>query len=297
MQVITPARGVMLMLLGSIAMAGSASIIFTLDAEPMTVAAFRCLLAVPMLLPFVVWELRRVDHKQALPRATVIGAVVGGVAIGVDYSFYNTSIGLIGPGLATVLINMQIVFLPLIAWVIEGSRPMRQLAVIVPVMVAGVALAAGAFGEAELNLFGVVAGLIAGAGYATYLAIIRRTAPSTLRPAPFTVLSIVCLSSGLTAGLGAVVSGRFEVPSQAPEWMWLFALAFIGQVVVYLCFNIAMTGLNEVMASTLMLTGPIFAIILGFLFFREAPTAWQLVGCATIITGAWWTAAVQRRAR
>lgn len=296
-QVITPARGVMLMLLGSIAMAGSASIIFNLDAEPMTVAAFRCLLAVPMLLPFVVWELRRVDHKQALPRATVIGAMVGGVAIGIDYSFYNTSIGLIGPGLATVLINMQIVFLPLIAWVLEGTRPMKQLVFIVPVMVAGVALAAGAFGDAELNLFGVVAGLIAGAGYATYLAIIRRTAPKTLRPAPFTVLSIVCLTSGVTAGLGAVVSGRFEVPTQAPDWLWLLALAFIGQVVVYLCFNIAMTGLNEVMASTLMLTGPIFAIILGFLLFRDAPTAWQLIGCATIIAGAWWTAAAQRRAR
>lgn len=297
MQVITPARGVMLMLLGSLAMAGSASIIFNLDAEPMTVAAFRCLLAVPMLMPFVVWELRRVDRKQALPRATLIGAAVGGVAIGIDYSFYNTSIGLIGPGLATVLINLQIVFLPLIAWMVEGRRPMKQLAIIVPMMVGGVALAAGAFGDAELHLFGVVAGLIAGAGYATYLAIIRRTAPSTLRPAPFTVLSIVCLSSGMTAGLGAAVSGRFEMPSQAPEWLWLIALAFVGQVVVYLCFNIAMTGLSEIISSTLMLTGPIFAILLGALLFSDAPTLWQLVGCAIIIAGAWWTAAAQRRAR
>jgi drug/metabolite transporter (DMT)-like permease len=295
--VITPAHGVVLILLGSLAMASSASIIFNLDAEPMTVAAFRCLLAVPMLLPFVIWEMRRVDYRQALPRATVIGAVVGGVAIGVDYSFYNTSISLIGPGLATVLINLQIVFLPLIAWLIEGTRPMKQLAVIVPFMVTGVALAAGAFGDAELNLFGVVAGLIAGAGYATYLAIIRRTAPATLRPAPFTVLTIVCLSSGLTAGVGALGSGRFEMPTQVPEWLWLVALAFVGQVVVYLCFNIAMTGLNEVIASTLMLTGPIFAILLGFLLFRDAPTAWQLVGCATIIAGAWWTAVAQRRAR
>ena len=278
-------------------MAGSASIIFNLDAEPMTVAAFRCLLAVPMLLPLVIWEMRRVDYRQALPRATVIGAVVGGVAIGVDYSFYNTAIGLIGPGLATVLINLQIVFLPLIAWLIEGVRPMKQLAVIVPLMVAGVALTAGAFSQTELNLFGVAAGLIAGAGYATYLAIIRRSAPPTLRPAPFTVLAIVCLASGLTAGTGAVGSGRFDVPAQVSEWAWLVALAFIGQVVVYLCFNIAMTGLNEILTSTLMLTSPIFAIVLGFLLFHDAPSAWQLLGCATIIAGAWWTAAAQRHSR
>ncbi len=285
------------MLLDSLAMAGSAAIVFNLGAEPMTVAAFRCLLAVPMLLPLVIWELRRVDRAQALPRITVIGAAVGGVAIGVDYSFYNTSIGLIGPGLATVLINIQIVILPMIAWALEGVRPMRQLAVIVPLMMLGVAFAAGAFDDAGLNWFGVLAGLIAGAGYATYLAIIRRTAPKTIRPAPFTVLSIVCLSAGLTAGLGALVSGRFEVPTQGVEWLWLLALAFVGQVVVYLCLNIAMTGLSEVLASTLMLTGPIFAVLLGALLFSDIPTLWQVVGCAMIIAGAWWTAAAQRRSR
>ena len=291
---ISTRRGVVLILLGSLAMAGSASIIFILDAEPMSVAAYRCLLAVPMLLPFVVWELRRVDRRAALPWPTLVGAAVGGVAIGVDYSFYNTSIGLIGPGLATVLINIQIVILPLLAWALEGTRPMKQLAVIVPLMLLGVALAAGAFGDAQIHIFGVVAGLLAGAGYAAYLAIIRRTAPKTLRPAPFTVLSIVCITSGLTAGAGAVVSGRLDVPDQAIDWLWLLALAFIGQVVVYLCFNIAMTGLNEITSSTLMLTGPIFAILLGMLFFADVPSAWQLLGCALIIVGAWWAATARR---
>ncbi len=292
---ITPGRGVALMLLGSLAMAGSASIIFNLGAEPMTVAAFRCLLAVPMLLPLVLWELRRVDRGQALPKSTLIGAAVAGVAIGVDYSFYNTSIGLIGPGLATVLINIQIVILPLIAWALEGTRPMKQLAVIVPLMVLGVAFAAGAFDDAALNWFGIVAGLIAGVAYASYLAIIRRTSPPTIRPAPFTVVTIVCLTAGLTAGGAAVVSGRLELPGAGVDWLWLVALAFVGQVVVYLCFNIAMTGLNEVLASTLMLTGPIFAILLGVLLFSDIPTAWQLAGCAMIIAGAWWAAAAQRR--
>src|SRR5699024_8713436 len=281
--------------LGGFVMAGASASIFNIDAEPMSVAAYRCLLAVPMLLPFVVWELRRVDRREALPWPTLVGAAIGGVAIGVDYSFYNTSIGLIGPGLATVLINIQIVILPLIAWLLEGVRPMRQLAAIVPLMLLGVALAAGAFGGAQIHAFGVVAGLLAGAAYATYLAIIRRSAPKTLRPAPFTVLSIVCVTSGLTAGSAALISGRLDVPTQAVDWLWLLALAFVGQVVVYLCFNIAMTGLNEVTSSTLMLTGPIFAILLGMLLFAEIPSVWQLLGCVLIIAGAWWAATARRR--
>lgn len=247
-----------------------------------------------MLLPFVIWELRRVDRAQALPRSTLIGAVLGGVAIGVDYAFYNTSIGLIGPGIATVLINVQIVLLPLLAWALEGVRPMKQLVVIVPLMMLGVAFAAGAFDETQINWPGVVAGVTAGAAYAAYLAIIRRTAPKTLRPAPFTVLTIVCITAGTTTASAALVSGRFEVPTQAPDWLWLLALAFIGQLVVYLSFNIAMTSLSEVTSSTLMLTGPIFAILLGVTLFGVTPTAWQLLGCAIIIAGAWWTVRARR---
>lgn len=286
-----------LILLGSFAMAGSAAIIYHLDAEPMSVAAYRCLLAVPMLLPFVLWELRRVDRAEALPRSTVIGAAIGGVAIGVDYTFYNTSIGLIGPGLATVLINLQIVVLPLVAWALEGVRPMKQLAPIVPLMMLGVAFAAGAFDDAAIHWFGVTAGIIAGAAYATYLAVIRRTAPRTLRPAPFTVLALVCLTAGITAGGVALVTGRFHVPTQAPDWLWLIALAFVGQLVVYLSFNIAMTSLSEVTSSTLMLTGPIFAILLGVVLFADIPTMWQLLGCVIIIVGAWWTVQARRRSR
>ncbi len=48
---ISPARGVLLMLVGTLAMAASAVIIAGIDSEPMSVAAWRCLLACPMLLP------------------------------------------------------------------------------------------------------------------------------------------------------------------------------------------------------------------------------------------------------
>lgn len=293
---ITPVRGSFLVLLGSFAMAASAAMISYIGAEPISTAAWRCLLAVPMLAPFVLWELKRVKIPEALPKRTLIGAALGGIAIGIDYGFYNISIMSVGAGIATVLINIQVVVLPLFAWAIEGKRPAKALAGIIPVMLIGVALTAGAFGSAQLSLFGVIAGLIAGLGYATYLGIIRRTAASTLRPAPLTVLSIVCLSAGVTTFIAAAVSGRLEFPDSGEQWLWFLALAFVGQVVVYLCLNIAMTGLPETLSSALMLTGPIFALGLGALFFTEIPTGWQIIGCAMIILGAWWTGNSQRRA-
>lgn len=292
----TPARGVVLMVLGTVALASSAAMIAVIDGEPLSVAAWRCLLAVPMLLPIAAWELLR---RRARPtRRTLIGALIAGVALGADYSFYNTSISMIGPGIATVLINVQIVILPLIAWALEGIRPMRQLALIIPLMLAGVALTAGALDLGNLQLAGVLAGLAAGTGYALYLGIIRRSTPQgahSRRSAPFTVLSLVCLSAGVTTLLTATGLGRLDVPEGAGGWGAMLALAFVGQVLTYLCFNIAMTSISETVSSTLMLLSAVFAVALTAVLFAEIPSAWQLLGCAMIIGGAWWTAAAARR--
>lgn len=330
----------LLMVLGTMALAASASIIAAIDGEPLSVAAWRCLFAVPMLAPFAWWEFRRHriaqdrigserrSHERSsggreidsgagsavtadagtatfIPRRTIIGATVAGVALGADYSFYNVAIEGIGPGLATVLINLQLVILPLIAWAVDGVRPMRQLAVIVPLMLFGVIMTAGIFAPSAesapgasgtgVPLSGVVAGIAAGAGYATYLAIIRRTAPTTSRPAPFTVLATVCLSAGLVCLLGAAVSGRLTVPHTASEWGWLLALALIGQVITYLCFNTAMTAITETASSTLMLLSAVFALAMAAIFFGELPTVWQLVGCALILAGAWWASMLAAR--
>lgn len=75
----------------------------------------------------------------------------------------------------------------------------------------------------------------------------------------------------------------------------MLALAFVGQVLTYLCFNIAMTSISETASSTLMLLSAVFAVALAAVLFAEIPSAWQLLGCAMIIGGAWWTAAAARR--
>lgn len=300
---VTPAQGLLLLLFGTLTLGGMPLVVAWVDVEPLTLAALRCLLSLPVLLPLVLWELRRVDRSLALPRRTMIGAAVAGAALGADYSLWNFSISLIGPGLATVLLNIQLVILPFIAWLLEGTRPMRQLALIVPLMLAGVGLAAGAFdallpgssGGADIQLRGVLLALLAGCGYATYLAVMRRTSPSTPRPAPFTVLAIACLSAG-TAALGAsLVTGRFELPGTAPDWGGVLVLAVIGQVLAFICLNIGMVSVHETAASTILLLPGVFAVVLGAALLQDIPTAWQLAGCVLIILGAWWAVIASRR--
>ncbi len=275
------------MLLGTFSLAAAALMISAFGADPLSTAAWRCLLAVPMLAPVVVWELRRTEVRAALPPRTVILAVLAGTALGVDYGFYNTSILLIGAGLATVLINIQIVVVPLLAWLIEGTRPPKLMLAVAPAMLLGVALAGGAFDPGPLQWGGVLAGLAAGVGYALYLSIIRRSAPTAVRPAPCAVLTLVCLSAGLTTLVAALLSGRLQAPENLTDLAWFAAIALIGQVITYLCFNIAMTSLPENLTSALQLLTAVFALILGAALLGQIPTVWQLAGCGLIIAGAW----------
>ncbi|OSM43429.1 DMT family transporter [Nesterenkonia sp. PF2B19] len=294
---VTPLKGTLLLLAGTFALGGTSLLISTIAADPLVIASLRCLLAVPMLLPLALWELRRVDRAASLPRRTVIGALIAGLALGIDYSFWNTSIGLVGPGIATVLLNIQLVALPLIAWLVERARPMPQLAAIIPLMLTGVAMTAGTFDVGGVQLGGVLAGLAAGTAYAIYLAVIRRTAPATTKPAPFTVLALVCLSAGAAAGVGAVITGDAHWPAEPGTWGQLLALAFVGQVVVFWCLNVGMTGISETATSTLLLLPGVFALGLSSVLLRETPSPIQLTGCAVIILGAWWASLASHRRR
>ncbi|MDS2173040.1 DMT family transporter [Nesterenkonia sp. CL21] len=294
---VTPLKGTLLLLAGTFALGGTSLLISTIAADPLVIASLRCLLAVPMLLPLALWELRRVDRAASLPLRTVVGALVAGLALGIDYSFWNTSIGLVGPGIATVLLNIQLVALPLIAWLVERARPMPQLAAIIPLMLTGVAMTAGTFDVGGVQLGGVLAGLAAGTAYAIYLAVIRRTAPATTKPAPFTVLALVCLSAGAAAGVGAVITGGAHWPAEPGTWGQLLALAFVGQVVVFWCLNVGMTGISETATSTLLLLPGVFALGLSSVLLRETPSPIQLTGCAVIILGAWWASLASHRRR
>lgn len=295
---VTPLKGTLLLIVGTLALGGTSLLISTVEADPISIAALRCLLAVPMLLPLVLWELRRVRREDALPRRTLIGAAVAGLALGVDYSFWNSSIHLVGPGIATVLLNIQLVLLPLIAWTVDRVQPMPQLAAIVPLMLTGVLLTAGAaesLRSGELQLRGVLFGLAAGAGYAIYLAVIRRTAPPTVKPAPFSVLTVVCLSAGAAAAVAALISGRWTWPATGGDWGGMLTLAFVGQLVVFWCLNVGMTGISETATSTLLLLPGVFAVALAALLLGELPDPGQLIGCALIIGGAWWASLASRR--
>src|SRR6202008_939994 len=98
------------------ALISSSAILITLaHVGAITTAFFRCALALPVLVPLAVLEQRRLGRRPAASRGY---AMLAGLFLTVDLVLWNHAISDVGAGVATVLGNLQVLFVGVFAWLV-----------------------------------------------------------------------------------------------------------------------------------------------------------------------------------
>src|SRR4051812_7433766 len=123
--------------LGALAIAFSAILVRLAEVSPSTAAVFRCAYAVPILFFLARAEDRRHGPRPAKDRRL---AAIAGVFFAIDLVCWHHAIDDVGAGLATVLGNLQVAFVPLIAWVVLHERPGARILATLPLMLSGIVL-------------------------------------------------------------------------------------------------------------------------------------------------------------
>jgi drug/metabolite transporter (DMT)-like permease len=129
---------------GAMVIAFSAILVRLAEVSPVTAAVFRCAYALPLLGLFAWLERRR--YRPRPPRERRI-ALLAGFFFAVDLISWHYSIGEVGAGLATVIANVQVVLVGVLAWVFLDERPQLRSALAVPVVLFGVVLISGVVGS------------------------------------------------------------------------------------------------------------------------------------------------------
>jgi drug/metabolite transporter (DMT)-like permease len=267
--------------LGAIAIAFSSILVRLSHASPSTAAIFRCAYALP-LLGLLAWlEDRRFGGRSWRDRRVAVGA---GVFFAVDLILWHHSIGDVGAGLATVLANVQVVLVPLVAWALLAERPGRNVLAALPIALLGVLLISGvlehgAYGRDPTR--GAAYGLGAGVAYVGFLLLLRRGGADLRRPAgplldATATAAVVCVIAGLAIGDANL----------APSWPsagWLIVLALTSQVVGWLLITISLPRLPAALTSLLLTVQPVGSVALAALIFSESPTSLQLVGVVMVL--------------
>ncbi|NMO05186.1 DMT family transporter [Gordonia sp. TBRC 11910] len=212
-----------------------------------------------------------------------ITSLAAGVFLGLDMVLWSQSILAVGAGIATVVVNVQVIVVPLLSAVLLGERIRRSFWFVAPVLLGGVALAGGIVGQQPSSsaVFGTITGAAAGIAYAGYLLLLRRTSHEPAHR--LANLTDNMIAAALVALIGCAATGHLTLwPGWAPV-AWLFVAAVTGHVIAWLLVGSALPRLSASTGSTLLLTLPIFALAFSAVLLGERPTASQLAGSAIVL--------------
>jgi drug/metabolite transporter (DMT)-like permease len=269
-------------LAGVVAISFSAVFVRLANVSPVTAAFYRAAYALPLLFVLAARQRARDDRSG---RARML-AGLSGILLAIDLGFWHQSIALIGVGLATVIANVQVVFVAMGAWLLHGERPRRETSLLVMVVLVGLLMTSGlaradAYGSAPA--LGTLFGVLAGASYASYLLMFRAANRSLGDPAG----PLFDATIGVTIGalIIAPVDPRFSLAVSWPAHGWLVLLALVSQVAGWMFIATALPRLPAIETSILLLVQPVFAFIWGVVIFDEHLSILQWLGSAIVLGG------------
>ncbi|ONF70771.1 DMT family transporter [Amycolatopsis keratiniphila] len=266
--------------LGALAIALSAPLVALSGVSSTTATFFRCLFALPIL---VILARSRERGRRPSPAARR-RHVLAGVLLGIDMVLWSEAILSVGAGVATALVNVQVVLVPLAGLRWFGERPPRAFWLSIPVMLAGTALAGGlADGGAAGSdpWYGTVMAVLAGVAYAGYLILLRRA--GTDGGGRTTMLATATAASASVGGLSGLFAGNLDATPPVSALLWLFVLAVTGQVLGWLLIGRALSALPASGGSAVLMLQPAAAILFGAALLGQWPTPLQLAGCALVV--------------
>jgi drug/metabolite transporter (DMT)-like permease len=244
---------------------------------------FRALFGLP-LLGLVAYAERR--RYGPLPMRAVRLAAVAGVFFAGDLTFWHHAIEYVGAGLATVLGNLQVLVVGVVAWLVFGERPSRATMVAVPIVLFGVLLISGVVGSGAYGsnpALGVVLGVATALCYAGYLLIIRLGGRDPRRPAG--PVAIATLSTAIAASAAGFVVADLDLTPPLTSLGWLALLGVTSQSLGYLFISISLPRLPAVVTSIILLAQPVLAVGLTIVLLDERPSILQLIGVALVVGG------------
>jgi drug/metabolite transporter (DMT)-like permease len=282
-------RATALAIAGAACISASSIFVALANVAPATTSFYRCLIALPPLALLAWFERRRLGPRSGALR---LRALAAGLPFAADLVLWNHAISAVGAGVATVLGNLQVLFVAAAAWVLFQEKPSRRFALALPVVGLGVVLVAGVLGASHFGrdpLAGIVYGVATSIAYAIFLLVLKSASTAAGHVAgPLAEATASTVVWSLI--LGAIFGGlQFAISGQSLFWLTLLAL--LPQVVGWMLITSSLPRLPSALSSLLLLLQPALAMLLAAAVLSQYPTPWQDIGatlvCCGVLFGAW----------
>ena len=309
-------RAYLILIIGIVFLAFTAPWVKLSNFEPATSVLLRCGLGFLALLPFMI---REVKKHGSLSKTGIMLSLLAGLFLGIDFTAWNYSIYYVGSGIASILLNMQVIILPALAFLFDRERIPKTYFIVAPIMILGVVMTGGIFDPVDpasvtgpttiygMNIatLGTIAGIISGVCYGIYLYTSRKASSGSInvivQPMAYATLAqlvapiLWILFSGIgefNLTQGVLVDGALPMnpettmgdPITAMNWFWVIVLATLGQAVAWTFVQYGAVRLNSTIVAGLLLLSPISTVaIIAVVLFGEIPSVIQVLGVVIVL--------------
>lgn len=310
---VSPARAAIVLIIGVVALAFTAPWVKQANFEPATSVILRVGIALLAIGPFAFVERSKLG---GLNKKGILLSLAAGLFLGVDFTAWNYSIFFVGSGIASVLLNLQIIILPMLAVMFDGLKIPKSFFVLAPIMIFGVVLTGGIFDSApsegpltaygmNIALLGTLLGALSGVCYGIYLyssreatmmnpgRIIQPIALTCVAQLVAPTLWILLFSNrGFDVTNGVLVDGKLPMnpetalgdPITAMNWFWIVVLAIAGQAIAWTFVQYGSVRMNPTVVSGLLLLSPVLTVaVIAPILFAEVPSVLQVVGVVIVL--------------
>ena len=272
-------RNMAMLITGAVITGPSSTLIAAAHVSACTAAAYRFLYAVPPLGVVAAVEMRRLGRRGLRERAPALAA---GAFLGFDLVLWGKSIADVGAGIATVISNLEIFPLSLLAWLVLRETPGRRLVMAAPVAAVGMMMLAGVAGVG-INESSAVPGVAYGLGssccYALFLLCLRISQRGRQVVGPWLDATI---GAAVATTIAGVATASLSIPPPASAEPYLIVLAFWSQTAGWLLIAYGLRGMGTARGALLLLINPVVALVVAAIALRERPSAVQLLGCLIV---------------
>jgi drug/metabolite transporter (DMT)-like permease len=197
-----------------------------------------------------------------------------------DLSFWHRSIHYIGPGLATIMGNLQIFFLAGFGILVFRERVEWRFLLSLPLAVAGLFVLVGVdWSQLQTGYkVGVLFGVLTAVTYAGYMLVLQESQSKSVRLSAAANLAWISL---LTAAVMAVevplVGESFHIPDTR-SWVSLLAYGVLCQAVGWVIISRALTNIAASRAGLILLLQPTLAFVWDVMLFSRPTGAMDVFG-------------------
>lgn len=212
---------------------------------------------------------------------------LGALFFAADLWFWHRSIEFVGPGLATVLGNVQVFFMTLFGYLFLKETIGLKFFMGLTFTFFGLFLLVGLQwdGLSSTYQLGVFYGLATALAYTGFMLCLRHTQSQVNALSPMAnlgVLSVIC--AVILAAVVLLEGGSFVVPDMR-SWLAVIALGVLCQVLGWVLITKTMPNLPTSIVGLLLLFQPAMSMVWDVLIFNR-PTGWlDGIGLTLVLFG------------